>query len=112
MKPEQIRIVIAEVCGLHLTSVPPTWYDQHSRIIPNYPEDLNACHKMEKVLLPEQTAKYENYLALAVYADDKDEYWTDGIKHIQAYCIHATSLQRCEAFIKTVCPERWAECKS
>lgn len=59
-------------------------------------------HEAENVLKPEQTAKYENYLALAVFRDDKDEYWEGGIKHIQAYCFHATASQRAEAFLRTL----------
>lgn len=70
--------------------------------LPNYLTDLNAMHEVEKKLKPEQTSKYENFLALAVFKDDKDEYWTGGIKHIQAYCFHATAHQRAEALVRTI----------
>lgn len=69
--------------------------------LPNYLTDLNAVHELEKKLLPELTSRWENFLALAVYREDEDSFWTNGIKHIQAYCAHATAAQRCEAILRT-----------
>lgn len=121
MTQEKQRIAIAEWCGwyrLHhdtQTWAPKGWvygkdtYDKLKKTseLPNYPQDLNACHEMEKNLLPEQTSRYENLLALQVFKEDKDEYWVNGIKHINAYCFHATASQRCEALYRTLWPERW-----
>ena len=53
MTQEQKRIKIAEACGFsNINSV--CWRGNvalHERQIPNYPEDLNAMHEAEKVLI-------------------------------------------------------------
>lgn len=70
--------------------------------VPDYLESLEAMHEAESTLTPENVHIYENYLALQVYEDDKDEYWTGGKKHINACCLHATARQRAEAFGRTL----------
>jgi hypothetical protein len=135
MKPEQMRIVIAEACGAkwifnpkaqspHRMLKMPDAYISHSgdwiewggksemptrpeysvNITPNYPECLNACHEMEKVLTDEQWIRYREQflpimhrlLNLRKPIRDNDPF-------------HATAIIKCEAFIKTVCPEKWEE---
>lgn len=98
MTNEQIRIAVAEACGLKLTSVPPTWYDQHSRLIPNYPTNLNACAEMEKMLDREQSQIYSNHLGEILLRDFINKEQGGKLQHKW----HATALQRCEAFLRTI----------
>ena len=112
MTQDEQRIAIAEWCGWTLedTGNGKCWHKdgiQAEEAPPVYQQDLNACHEAEKNLSPEQTSRYENLLALQVFKEDKDEYWVNGIKHINAYCFHATASQRCEALCRTLWPERW-----
>ena len=101
MSPEKQRIAIATACGwtdCHfplasnvslpftervLCGIPP-----HSTIhkpLPDYHNDLNACHEMEKVLTYEQFDDY--YIELAK-------------RMVRPF--HATAPQRCEAFLRTL----------
>lgn len=62
--------------------------------IPNWPEDLNACHEAEKSLRVDELEAYLRHLV------PNEAQW---IKYpMNAYWLicHATSLQRCEAFLK------------
>lgn len=56
--------------------------------VPNYPEDLNACHKLEKRLALDQSTAYVNHL------------WPQGYAPFQA--VHATARQRTIALIFTL----------
>ena len=91
MNVEQKRIAIAEACGWirngwwwHKTLCP----QGNLRECPNYPEDLNACHEMEKVLTPEQRGEYSRVLGLMVCTENR-VVWP---------LLHATAAQRFEAF--------------
>lgn len=52
--------------------------------LPNYPEDLNACHEMENTLSVGQSLGFDQEL---IEICGKVDY-------------HATALQRCEAFLR------------
>ena len=106
MNPEKQRIAIAKACGwiietpenhrtdfIHWT--PPGCVEKmywHCYNPPDYLNDLNACHEMEKVLTHDQHIEYMEWLGLC-----SDDY---GHK-VWAY-VHATAPQRCEAFLRTL----------
>ncbi len=110
MTKEEMRIAIAEKCGwTAITSdmvgnTPNGRSNADHRVIPNYPEDLNACHEMEKVL--------DQYYQLHYCA----ELWKvcngtlpsfGNTLYLMGY-IHASALQRCEAFCRVFWPERFS----
>lgn len=59
--------------------------------LPDYLNDLNACHEMEKVLR-ENRLFHKYWLALG-------EFWKGNNTN---FSFHATAAQRCEAFSKTI----------
>lgn len=102
MNKELQRIKIAEACGWTSCQIiqgdpmgrPVNVTDQF-RIVPNYPEDLNAMHEAEKVLLgmcdnDPQADLWISYLANLVLA--------------APCCLreHATAAQRADAFCETL----------
>jgi len=109
MTPERINIKIAEACGWTATenhgsmggwiakqpnggsvydAIGGTKDDAISRACPDYYNDLNACHEMEKVLFGKMWSLYSDHLALIC----------DGMNSR----IHATAPQRCETFLRTL----------
>jgi len=148
MKPEEIRIAIAEACGKtpkldwqvmnpdesascfsgseieckqwfsdHLRRFPESRYkDWHVgawKRYPDYLNDLNACHEMEKVLAPAEQHNYGNALALSVLAPERayfaestdDDPNLNGFGHFALATV--TAAQRCEEFLKTI--GKWNE---
>lgn len=84
---EKLWIAVAEALGVKVK--------YFSDIIPDYPNDLNACHEFEKTLSREQAVKYR--LILARNSDGpKAQYRT-----VEAAMCHATAEQRCRAFLAT-----------
>lgn len=72
----------------------------HPRGPLDYPNCLNACHEMEKVLTDTKHILFRGillYLTKSTNSFDTREY------------ISSTPSQRSEAFIKTVCPEKWED---
>lgn len=120
MTLDQQRIRIAKACGwknITLDRVP--WKHQYEKflvgdnpnntvsrsLVPDYLNDLNACHEMEKTLAPTQdereccTGKWTEYgsnLASVCGYDPHDR----ALFSWEVY--HATAAQRCEAFLKTI----------
>ena len=111
MTPEQQRIKIAEVLGW--TRIRPIdqatcdeslvgcGYEGMSRQragcyrpIPDYLNDLNACHEREKILNDKQGGDYDAMLWIIIHRDKT-----------RPACWHASAAQRCEAFLKTL--ELW-----
>ena len=101
MSPEEQQIAIAEAlgytqeepwldgkdCWSHKDHPPHVGFD----VIPDYLNDLNACHEFEIWLLgnhPDLRAVYRRILIECVGSDGL--YWM------------ATAPQRCEAFLKTI----------
>lgn len=68
-------------------------YMEDNGHVPNYTEDLNACHEMEKVLTTFQQADYVNFLYRS-NTTNKPQYF------IHPDCF-ATAAQRCDAFLLT-----------
>ena len=106
MTNEEIRIAVAEELGwkwkdTHLTEFGATyprkgWFDPNGNIIPSgapdCPNDLNACHEMEKTLTEKEELFYLIRLTEAMKEDS-----TIGWQTERTY--HATALQRCEAVL-------------
>lgn len=122
MTKEEIRIACAEACGLIMVKLPfnpnkvkvghnGDWFSPEAgqwivknfkswaspKIIPNYPEDLNACHEMEEGLTKEQRLAFLLHLGEIVIRGkvlgEKFRNWPR---------VHATAAQRCEAFLRTI----------
>lgn len=69
--------------------------------VPNYPECLNACHEMEKVLRKDQRWSYISALVELTKTESLEEY-------AEAFVLsHATALQRCTAFCRVFWPEKF-----
>lgn len=118
---EQEQIIkIAEHCGW--TNVSPVIIknvkfqgdDQFCGItsdngwIPNYLNDLNACHEMEMKLIKEWS-EYLLQLWNVVHPlrNDRDKRVTHIANHFNKKVVMANSAQRCEAFLKTI--GKWEE---
>ncbi len=99
MTPESQRIKIAEALGwTHFKSVAELRYGREKDFcdvsqVPDYLNDLNACHEMEKVLTDAQAERFWNYLQ----DTDPDKDCPAG-----GYVFHATAPQRCQAFLRTL----------
>lgn len=67
--------------------------------LPNYTEDLNACHAMESQLETEDRMKFASELyRLSGHPVEGGNSW---------YLLHATARQRCEALLRTI--NKWKE---
>ena len=89
---EQQRIAIAEACGWTDTPIVDGKYGQTD--VPDYLNDLNAMHEVEKVLTEEQRIAYSNHtydVACKVQRETEKWRW-----------ISLTAKQRAEAFLKTI----------
>ena len=116
MNEEKQRILIAEACGwkfqkirgeFRFIATSPNGEVTHQNygeihFLPNYPQDLNACHEMEKTLSSEKYGDYTNHLAKVCHPFSNERPHSA----IQV-SICATAPQRCEAFLKTV--GKWEE---
>jgi hypothetical protein len=116
MTNEQINVAIAEACGWN---PPPEeienithgggkfmpseeWRKSH---IPNYCNDLNAMHEVEETLKGMNKAEFAVQLTKSSGKD-----WPDGKVAAGSFAhIHATALQRAEAFLRTL--GKWEEAK-
>jgi hypothetical protein len=101
MTPDQQRIAIATACGWtdirrqrlyagdqDLWGTKITGGEKHRNRLPDYLNDLNAFHEMEKVLTSEQVTSYVDFLELM------NERWSTPA--------FATAPQRAEAFLRTL----------
>ncbi len=75
---------------------------KHPAPLPDWPNDLNSCHEMEKHITIEQSGEYDAIL---------DDLLNVDVEHGDGVIItpiwHAPAPQRCTAFLKTV--GRWKE---
>lgn len=89
---DELRVKVAVLCGREQRP-DGYWYPENSRVgmqgIYDYPNDLNACHEMEKLLLHRNDWSWCNY-------DQKLSKMTSSWKW------NATARQRCEAFVLTL----------
>lgn len=120
MSPELQRIAIAEVCGWKDLGkdaervrwwLPAPWgnvfeslsYEEilkkRTVYLPDYLNDLNACHDMEKILTDEQQCEFEKRLAYIKRPSSKFK-GVLGYSHITFQLVHATAIERAEAFLR------------
>lgn len=111
MTYEQINIAIAEACGwrqserniAHWHHVSEPYSHILTGDLPNYCNDLNAMHEAEKMLGEKRIRSYAFILAQVLDTSptvDLDDQFLN---------IHATALQRAEAFLRTL--GKWEEAK-
>lgn len=104
MSPEAQGVAIAKVCGW--TESKHGWWSHPTLPCnggaepcpPDYLNDLNACHEIEKVLTPPQSERYAELL-LDVLEIPSPFIGTARCAYLTN---HATAAQRCEAFLKTL----------
>lgn len=68
-------------------------------VIPDYPEDLNACHEMEKVLTVNQCFNYQTHLRVIMLD------WLalgEGKAACESFIWNATARQRTDAFLLAI----------
>lgn len=128
MTDEEMRIAIAEACGWTQQTCandtriewwfPPGCnrdYVRAQEYPPDYPNDLNACHEMEKVILTGndwrvRLERYSNQLMTTMHATDFGRidvaFKRDAVGR-RYFTVHATARQRCEAFLRTI--GQWEE---
>lgn len=118
MTPEAQRIAIAEACGWKSPYHPENiagmngWWSQKRGVwwvnplservmissVPDYPNDLNAMHEAEKVLMHDQQVQFSIEVGrlTTAYLPASRSAWTDFT------LMHATAAQRAEAFLRTL----------
>ena len=113
MSPEKQRVAIATACGWtaeqdsngywratnqkngHASELWLSERNVWSQGIPDYLNDLNACHEMEKVLTVAQRVTYAHQMGLLLTGGSVGRAIPDW------WFIHvATSAERCEAFLR------------
>lgn len=126
MKSEAQRIAIAEACGWtridpksgldwEPRGLPPNQTHGALKDLPDYTEDLNACHEMEKVLTEERRNGYALRLYDLTNGFKPDHYEEDPYNPIcfeasmigVGLMVSANAAQRAEAFLRTI--GKWVE---
>ena len=95
MSPEKQQRAIERICGWE--AMPEGHYHPDNPIgqtKPNYLNDLNACHEMEKVLMEKGVNAWWSYVAF-INRHNPTPFGTET-------AVHATAAQRCEAFLRTL----------
>lgn len=110
MNPEKQRVKIAEACGWKyitpslLCGYAP-WRRQYEAkdiptdgslpfdTLPDYPNDLDELHGVERMLLASQQDQYLKWLEHLFRSELDDNNF---------YLVHATAKQRCEAILRTL----------
>lgn len=105
MSPEAQRIAIAEVCGW-VVLAPGRGRTPEGKlggVIPDYLNDLNACHEMETFLKTAgRVARYCDELNNVIRSKPQKRNCYSG-----GWDWHATAAQRAEAFLRTL--KLWKE---
>jgi hypothetical protein len=132
MSPEEQRIKIAEACGWkncrydtgtvnmppkgepdddfnrdveeHKTHKPYCGFpvDPHREVLPDYLNDLNSAHEMEKVLSSEGDKYKYSAILFEMTGGSTGPDGEDEGSQMKFHLCHATAAQRCEAFLKTL----------
>lgn len=123
MKPEEINVAIAEVCGWEFVpshdqqgkAVPERWIKDgfeyfDDRPFPNYYKDLNAIHEAEKYFDDKPIdlkSLYYDYIGLEVGWTTKTP--NEARWQVAWNSMRATSQQKSRAFVKAI--GKWVETK-
>lgn len=107
MTPEAQRIAIAEACGWeialkgmvpeclqHAKSPGGVW--EYFNKVPDYLNDLNACHEMEKVLTEEQ---WESF---CIHLVGSGPYYCSENRTTLRIALRAAPAKHCEAFLRAL----------
>lgn len=116
MSDDEIRVAIAEKLNWVRKESPRGvwyWYEQGGKFfpagakpaykLPDFPNDLNACHEFEKSLTAVQWNLYTHFIEVVTRGDIVS--WLPGwmdinpSRLIDACLVHSTARQRCEAFL-------------
>jgi hypothetical protein len=117
MTPQKQRIAIAEACGWKISNLSVGRYCwSHPRLcaiggpsvlaqgdpvgLPDYLNDLNAMHQVEKVIVPSSEYTLSSYMFELSKIVLPAGMTRRGL--ISEYIFHATAAQRAEAFLKTI----------
>ena len=95
MKIEKQQRAIERICGWE--AMPEGHYHPDNPIgqtKPDYLNDLNACHEMEKVLTEKGVNAWWSYVAF-INRHNPRPFGTET-------AVHATAPQKCEAFLRTL----------
>ena len=119
MTPGQQRIAIAEACGWTVTHWKVNPFDVIAtkdgteyllKHLPNYLNDLNAMHEVEKVLWDTGKAMEFTNQLVGIVCSARGFRWDKGTSDDHLMCLsHATAAERAEAFLRTI--GKWEEAK-
>ena len=115
LSAQEKRIKVAELCGydniMHACGVEgghlPSQCGRPALAwgeLPDYLNDLNACHEFEKRMTEEQFQSYQHVLYAIVYGKELFDYTLD-LSDALSHCsmlTGATAEQRCKAFVLTM----------
>ena len=117
MTPGQQRIAIAEACGWTVTHWKVNPFDVIAtkdgteyllKHLPDYLNDLNAMHEVEKVLWDTGKAMEFTNQIVGIVCSARGFRWDKGTSDDHLMCLsHATAAQRAEAFLRTI--GKWEE---
>jgi hypothetical protein len=111
MTPDQQRTAIAKICGWtdirrqrlyagdqDLWGTKLIGGEKHRNRLPDYLNDLNACHEMEKVLTQDQMIDYSRHVGKLVtsHLPASRAAWMD------FKLINATAAEKSKAFLRTL----------
>ena len=109
MSPEAQRIAIAKSVGIHLHDGDhaPSNYTFVSDL-PDYLNDLNAMHEVEKTLTDEQRKVFVKNLNIyhpsadIHYPDTNARHYFSELRTEVFSLVHTTAAQRAEAYLRTI----------
>lgn len=111
MNKEKQRVKIAEACGFKRGPWAKFCWEKEGYTVtgisnlPDYLNDLNSCHDMEKVLKslrPESKSSWLAELGAIVGYGHPVKLGSDEFEEMVNAMIHATAPQRCEAFLRVL----------
>lgn len=100
----ELRRKVAELCGWKILGPRSVNGPQSQQwrmlpwdeVVPNFPNDLNACHAFEKGMTDDQRVRYR--IRLMFNSDGPKAVF----RTVEAALCHATAEQRCRAYVKTM----------
>jgi hypothetical protein len=121
MTDERINVRVAKILGLPIVSDGITHcltpcdmggkYNQDGPLlkkVPNYADDLNACHEFAAWLNLEQQIKFAEELQCIILENPYRAWWDATVMEVFQIA-DATARQRCEAFLRV--HNQWEETK-
>jgi hypothetical protein len=119
MSPEAMRVAIATLEGFNDVRTERQyeetggmdgydgWFDVlvgdidgETRKVPDWPNDLNACYVLEEPLTEKEGWDYAAWLLEVVCLTSSEKQKLFNKTHPDAWAIHTTATQKCEAFLR------------